>query len=131
MILINDFDYPFVSSGERIHYYSVIYFPNEASSGSVPVDYTIYLSADIGTILDNLDLAKTLEVYGGWNTLANGTGSKFVKDGNYTFDDGDLILYAAWKDSIPDTGNVSNTNALLLSLGLLLSVISRRKKSVH
>lgn len=129
---INDFNYPFVmSSLSRIQYYSVIYFDNDATSGTVPVDYTIYLSDDIASILDNSDLAKTPLFFGGWNTLANGTGTKFVKDAHYTFDDSDLVLYASWRDSIPDTGTASNTNALLLSMGLVLTLISRKKEAYN
>ena len=84
----------------------VIYFPNGADSGAVPIDilspYTIFSSAvildNIGVLGDGTDiLKKTGDTFTGWNTKADGTGTSFAPGASvildYSTTEYDFITY--------------------------------------
>ena len=77
--------------------YSVTYDANGATSGSVPTDSTSYASGATVTVKGNTgNLAKTGYVFGGWNTLANGTGTNYAAGtGTFTITAA-TTLYAKW-----------------------------------
>lgn len=76
--------------------YSVTYNANGATSGDVPEDDNEYESGDEVTVLDNTgDLAKTGNVWSGWNTNASGTGSTYQADDTFEIT-ASTTLYAKW-----------------------------------
>lgn len=76
--------------------YSVTYNANGATSGDVPEDDNEYESGDEVTVLDNTgNLAKTGNVWSGWNTNASGTGSTYQADDTFEIT-ASTTLYAKW-----------------------------------
>ena len=74
--------------------YTVTYNANGATSGVVApavtnVDYAFYLDTNSG------NLVKPGYSFGGWNTLANGTGTNYASGARYT-PTADVTLYAKW-----------------------------------
>ena len=62
--------------------YSVTYNGNVSTGGSVPTDGNSYQQGATVTVLGNTGaLVKTSYTFAGWNTLANGTGTKTTKLG--------------------------------------------------
>ena len=78
---------------------TVTYNANGATGG-VPTDGTNYLPGATITISGNSGpLARTGFVFGGWNTLANGTGTTYQPGATPT-NSGALVLYALWLDEV-------------------------------
>ena len=125
---LEGYDFPTLYTNPRLHYYSIIYFAND-STGTVPFDETIYSSGDSGTILGNTDLAKTGKVFKAWNGVANGSGTKYDPSGTHVFTTSDLNLYPQFEDPLPDTGRYADLGSLMLSLGCLLFLITRKRNS--
>ncbi len=76
--------------------YTVTYDANGATSGTVPVDSTIYNASQTVTVLGNTGtLARTNFVFANWNTAANGTGTSY-SSGNTFAIAGHTTLYAQW-----------------------------------
>ncbi|MBK8302638.1 MAG: InlB B-repeat-containing protein [Chloracidobacterium sp.] len=76
--------------------YTVTYDGNSPSSGTAP---TSPGSGDYNTtiVLPGAgDLLKTGYSFGGWNTLANGTGTNYAAGANYTIPATNSTLYAKW-----------------------------------
>jgi len=77
--------------------YSITYDPNGATGGAVPVDSNSYLSGVTATVLGNSGtLVKTGKVWGGWNTLANGTGTTYTAQSGLVVGNAAVTLYALW-----------------------------------
>ena len=87
--------------------YSVTYDSNGATSGTVPTDNTAYESGDTVTVASNSgNLEKTGFTFGGWNTLADGSGTNYAS-GSGTFNiSADTTLYAKWNEE--SSGGSSN-----------------------
>ncbi len=78
--------------------YAVTYNGNGNTDGVVPVDSdSPYLNGSTVTVLGNTgSLAKTNNVFDGWNTAANGSGTSY--EPNATFDiTGNITLYSQWE----------------------------------
>jgi Listeria-Bacteroides repeat domain (List_Bact_rpt). len=86
--------------------YNVIYHPNGADSGSVPVDSLnpYYYRLPV-TVLDNLGssgdgtdiLEKAGETFTGWNTMANGYGISLLPGDAFIVESNNTVnLYAQW-----------------------------------
>lgn len=91
---------------------TVTYYPNGATSGTVPVDANSpYTSGDNVTVLGNSgNLAKTGMEFVGWNTSADGSGASYLA-GNVISDvKANIKLYAQW--AYPATGTGTITYAL-------------------
>ena len=91
---------------------TVTYYPNGATSGTVPVDANSpYSSGDNVTVLGNSgNLAKTGMEFVGWNTSADGSGASYLA-GNVISDvKANIKLYAQW--AYPATGTGTITYAL-------------------
>ncbi|HRI05306.1 MAG TPA: InlB B-repeat-containing protein, partial [Pyrinomonadaceae bacterium] len=76
--------------------YTVTYDANSQTSGTAP---TSPGSGDYNTtiVLPGAgDLLKTGYSFGGWNTLANGTGTTYAAGANYTIPASNSTLYAKW-----------------------------------
>ena len=79
-----------------LSYYGVTYNGNNATSGTVPVDNTIYLSNETVTVLGNTgSLVRTGYIFGGWNTQADGLGTTYTAGTTFTIN-GSTTLYAKW-----------------------------------
>ena len=98
--------------------YTVTYDAN-TGTGNVPVDgNSPYVVGAPVTVLGNVGtpnpLTKTDHTFGGWNTLANGTGTTYQAGGTLTMTANDVVLYALWNpnsnavtyDANGGTGNV-------------------------
>ena len=77
--------------------YTVTYFGNGNTSGTVPIDSSSpYNPSTSVTILGNTGtLAKTGYGFGGWNTQPDGTGTNYVGDDIFTIN-ANTTLYANW-----------------------------------
>ncbi|GAA0381857.1 InlB B-repeat-containing protein [Bacillus horti] len=79
--------------------YTVTYHGNKNTAGSVPVDHIIYKEGDTVTILGNTgNLEREGYTFTGWNTQPDGNGLNYVAGDLFQIE-GDIILYAKWKDS--------------------------------
>jgi uncharacterized repeat protein (TIGR02543 family) len=84
-----------VTASFAINTYAVAFDANGSTDGTKPAgqtktyDVTLVLAANSGT------LAKTGYTFSGWNTLADGTGTDYAEDANYTANAG-ITLYAKW-----------------------------------
>jgi len=90
--------------------YSVTYDGNTNTGGTVPTDATLYETGATVTVLGNTgSLVKTGNVFGGWNTAADGSGTTYAPGATFAIDGADVTLYAIWTD-IPD--NTVTTKAI-------------------
>lgn len=99
--------------------YTVTFSANGATSGSAPVAISGILTT---TLLPGNTGAMALasRVFGGWNTLANGTGTNFVAGSTYTAA-ANITLFATWtvNYSIAYDGNgATSGNAPATQTGL-------------
>jgi len=90
--------------------YNVTYDGNTNTGGTVPTDSGEYVEGATVTVLGNTgSLVKTGNVFGGWNTAADGTGTTYAPGATFTMGTADVTLYAIWTD-IPD--NTVTTKAI-------------------
>jgi len=81
--------------------YSVTYDPNDARVGTVPVDGTAYLDGDVVEVRGNEGaLSNAPYSFDGWNTVADGTGTRYVAGDTLEVDESDIVLYAMWVPTI-------------------------------
>ena len=77
--------------------YSVTYDKNGATSGTVPVDSTLYATGAAVTVLGNTgNLAKTGQVFAGWSPLAAGAGNYYSPGLVFNMGSANVVLYAQW-----------------------------------
>jgi 6-phosphogluconolactonase (cycloisomerase 2 family) len=77
--------------------YTVTYDGNAATSGSVPVDSSVYLQGATVTVLSNSgSLVKTGCNFSGWNTKADGSGTGYAVGASFTMGSANATLYALW-----------------------------------
>ena len=89
--------YDIARSAMDTGYLSVIYHPNGADGGDVPVDTSLYQPGQTVKVLGNTNaLSKTGESFNGWNTEPDGSGSSYTTAQNLSLGDTDIILYARW-----------------------------------
>jgi uncharacterized repeat protein (TIGR02543 family) len=77
-------------------YHTVNYTGNGASSGTAPVDPGHYNSGDTITVLGDNGLARTGQLFLGWNTAADGSGTAYTPGATFVMGSVGLILYAQW-----------------------------------
>ncbi len=76
--------------------YTVTYNSNGAESGTVPTDATNYTDGASVTVAGNTgNLAKTGYIFNGWNTTADGTGTKYSAGDTFNISE-NTTLYAEW-----------------------------------
>jgi uncharacterized repeat protein (TIGR02543 family) len=80
--------------------YTVTYDAN-TGTGNVPVDanspYVVGASVTVlGNVGTPIPLSKTDYTFGGWNTLANGSGTTYQAAGTITMTANNVVLYAIW-----------------------------------
>ncbi|WP_207652013.1 leucine-rich repeat protein, partial [Clostridium beijerinckii] len=77
--------------------YTVTYYGNESSEGSVPTDSGNYEANAEATVLDNIgSLKRTGYTFAGWNTEADGSGTDYLAGSSLTISDSNITLYAKW-----------------------------------
>ena len=96
--------------------YTVTYNGNGNTGGNVPVDSANYGAGAAVTVLGNTNnLSKNPNVFGGWNTSANGSGvnigngMEFTITSNTTFYAQWVPVNAAITNTVEITSNVTNT----------------------
>lgn len=78
--------------------YTITYNGNGNTGGSVPVDNTQYESLAQVTVLGNTGtLVKTGYLFDGWNTQADGNGTKREAGDTFQIGSANVTLYAQWK----------------------------------
>ena len=78
--------------------YSVTYDGNGNTGGSVPIDTNAYISTSTVTVLGNTgSLVRTDYTFAGWNTAANGSGTSYDPDDEFSMGTANVTLYAQWK----------------------------------
>ena len=76
---------------------SVTYNGQSNTSGSVPVNSTIYVRSGSVPVLGNTGtLARTGYTWGGWTVDSSGSGTIYSGGENYTLGSTNLIFYAKW-----------------------------------
>jgi hypothetical protein len=103
--------------------YSVRYYPNGATGGSVPEDTTNYSTDAIVTVQGNNagTLVNTGYAFDGWNTAPDGKGSTYDARGAFgpatlTMGAANVALYAVWKDPIVGPWNLTSVNTQSVAL---------------
>ena len=77
--------------------YTVTYDGNGNTGGTAPTDSTFYPSGSTVTVLGNTgSLVKTGFAFRGWNTAADGSGTKYYPDDEFIITE-DTTLYAIWR----------------------------------
>ncbi|HYA87693.1 MAG TPA: InlB B-repeat-containing protein [Nitrospirota bacterium] len=85
------------SGGGGIPTCTVTYNGNGNAGGNVPIDLTNYEQGQTVTVLDNTgNLVKTGASFGGWNTLADGSGTFYIPGQTFTMGAANVTLYAIW-----------------------------------
>ncbi len=75
---------------------TITYDGNGATSGSVPVDDSSpYDIGTLVTVLDKGNLIKTGHTFAGWNTAADGSGTSYLPNREFTITE-NITLYAQW-----------------------------------
>ena len=82
---------------EAIPTYSVTYDENGATSGTVPLDYQTYASGAGVTVAGNTGtLEKPGYTFMGWNTKADGSGTRYTENATFNMGSSNVMLYAHW-----------------------------------
>ena len=77
--------------------FTVVYYGNGSTGGTVPVDGNGYSSGQRATILGNPgSLVKAGCTFAGWNTEADGSGSARMPGASFAIGSASLTLYAQW-----------------------------------
>ena len=115
--------------------YSVIYNGNGNTGGTVPIDLGTYEQGQSVTVLDNtFGLLKTDNLFTGWNTTTDGSGSTYSMGQTVTVGIADVILYAEWW-AVPTvsgtyTGSMSGTVYGSPYAGTLTITLTQNQDSV-
>jgi len=81
----------------------ITYNGNNATSGSVPTDETLYRPNNSVTVLGNTgNLTKTGYTFGGWNSKEDGSGITYAANSSFTITS-DTTLYALWLKNVSIT----------------------------
>ncbi len=77
--------------------WTVSYNGNGSTGGDVPADSTSHEEGDSVAVLGNTgDFVMTGNVFSGWNTASDGSGTDYSQGDNITITSADVILYATW-----------------------------------
>jgi len=85
--------------------YTIVYHRNGATGGSVPLDVKAYSPGDIAAIAGAGTLEKAGFTFTGWNTAADGKGTRYAEGATLTIVSADLDLYAQWRENSSSSGN--------------------------
>ena len=77
--------------------FSVLYDGNGNTGGTVPTDTNAYSQGATATVKGNTGtLVKTGYTFVGWNTAADGSGTKYVDASSLKISNANVVLYAMW-----------------------------------
>ncbi len=77
--------------------YSITYYPNSATSGTVPTSQSYTTGRSTVTLPGNSGtLARTGYTFSGWNTAADGSGTLYTATQSAVVITSNLLLYAKW-----------------------------------
>jgi uncharacterized repeat protein (TIGR02543 family) len=77
--------------------YTVTYYGNGNTGGTVPVDSTNYVQGQTVTVLGNTgNLVNTGYSFTGWNTAADGSGTTYTQGSTFLMGTANVSLYAMW-----------------------------------
>jgi len=89
--------------------YTVTYYGNGNTVGSVPIDTTNYEQGQTATALGNTNyLAKAGYAFASWNTQTDGSGATYAPAQTFTMGAADVSLYARWTAVYPRFAYVAN-----------------------
>ncbi|WP_068787213.1 RCC1 domain-containing protein [Paenibacillus phocaensis] len=87
--------------------YTLTYDGNGQTDGQAPVDPALYAPGDTALVLDGTGLSREGNVFAGWNTAPDGSGTDYPAGSFLTFDAENRVLYAKWmsidEPTAPDT----------------------------
>ncbi len=84
--------------------FTVSYVGNGATSGSVPVDSTAYVSSGTVTVLGNTgSLTLAGSTFAGWTTDAAGSGTVYSAGSSYVLSATSVVFYAKWTAALQGT----------------------------
>jgi hypothetical protein len=87
--------------------YTVTYNGNENTGGTVPVDGTAYEFASAVIVEGVGSLVRNQDAFLGWNTTADGSGTRYLAGSTLTMGSSNVTLYAEWQSFtiafLPDT----------------------------
>ena len=79
--------------------YSVTYYANGATGGTVPTDANKYIAGNTVTVLGNTgSLTKEGYTFNGWNEAPDGSGASHVVNSTFDMGAANVVLYAQWAD---------------------------------
>jgi len=94
------------SSAGNSSTYNVVYSGNGNDGGTAPTDSNTYATGATVTVLGNTGtLTKTGQVFQGWNTEANGSGTSRAVGAAFTMGNANVVLYAQWTPALSLTYN--------------------------
>ena len=93
----DDADLTLYAEWTELSTYTVSYEANDATQGTPPEDQTKVEGTDLTLATNSGGLAKSGLNFAGWNTEADGSGTRYSEGSTYT-DDADLTLYAEWTE---------------------------------
>jgi len=76
--------------------YKITYHGNGSTSGYPPVDNNEYTSGENAIVLGQNTLLKTEYTFGGWNTKANNSGTRYVSGDTIEIKNMNILLHAVW-----------------------------------
>lgn len=90
--------------------YTVTYYANGADSGIAPVDNNSYsaLSPTVTVAGNTGNLERSGYTFAGWNTAADGSGTKYNADDTFIIDNANVTLYAQWQHADSTVTFVTN-----------------------
>ena len=93
--------------------FTVTYYGNGNTGGSVPTDATSYSNGGTVTVKGNTgslqkEIAGVSYVFNGWNTAADGSGTSRAVDSTFSISS-NVSLYAQWAEPAADAGAVTYT----------------------
>ena len=95
VIVGGDYDDGFIGAA-WVFTIGITYDGNSNTGGIVPLDQTLTSGSSIAIAGNTGNLFKTGEVFAGWNTATDGSGTTYAEGDAYTFT-GSLTLYAKWQ----------------------------------
>jgi uncharacterized repeat protein (TIGR02543 family) len=93
---IDSYDVTLYAQWVGIPTYRVIYIGNTNTGGSEPTDVNTYETGDTVTVLSYGSLTKTDNIFDGWNTVADGSGTDYADGATFTIGSSEVTLYAQW-----------------------------------
>ena len=101
--------------------YRVTYDRNRSTLGGPPTDAATYAVGATVTVLGNSGLlSKTGSTFAGWNSAADGHGTRYAPGATFNIGAADLRLYARWSPNVCTLDLDDNGSVDALTDGLML-----------